>query len=371
MSPRVVVFNNMLTPYTNRLYNAVVERGVDLAILSCTREEPDRDWADAIVPRYPHKIVPGLSFGKTGSRFTHVNVGIGRALKALSPDVVIVNGFFPSMLIGATWAIAHGKTLALTIDGWRDTMPDTVYHRLARPWLLNRCETVICCSHKGQDYFLEKGVTADRLALVPLIAPWDPPVVSPPLAQRPYHLVWVARMNDDCKNAIFFEEVAVALKQRIPDLRIRLVGTGVTEQRMLARFASAGIPVKHDRQLAWSEMSRPYLESRLLMLPSLFDCWGLVCNEAMQCGVPCLVSPHVGAADELVRDGLSGFVRELDVSRWVEAASSALSEPARWEALSAAARSDVSEFTIDRAAEAFVEIVERLAKPDRGLAYGT
>jgi glycosyltransferase involved in cell wall biosynthesis len=371
MSSRVVVFNNMLTPYTNRLYNAVADRGVDLAVLSCTRQEPDRAWADSIVPHYPHRVVPGLPFGKSGSRFTHLNIGIGRALNELSPDIVIVNGFFPSMIIGATWAMVHGKTLALTIDGWSKTMPNSAYHRLVRPWVLKRCEAVICCSRKGQDYFIQQGVSPNRLPLVPLIAPWDAPPTVPSFRERPYHLIWCARMNDDCKNAQFFEEVALQLKKRIPDLAVRLVGAGVTEHRMLTRFAEAGISVKHDRNVHWHEISQAYLEARLLMLPSLFESWGLVCNEEMQCGVPCMVSPYVGAEGELVRDGVSGFVRELDVNLWVEAAASALTDLQCWEALSVAARSDVSRLTLDVAARSFVDVVERLDRGEEAVAYGT
>lgn len=77
MSRRVVVFNNMVTPYTNRLYNELVDRGLDLAVLSCTEQEPDRSWAGSFEVRYPHRTVPGVSFPLSRSRHTHVNFGIG------------------------------------------------------------------------------------------------------------------------------------------------------------------------------------------------------------------------------------------------------------------------------------------------------
>jgi glycosyltransferase involved in cell wall biosynthesis len=39
-----------------------------------------------------------------------------------------------------------------------------------------------------------------------------------------------------------------------------------------------------------------------------YDIWGLVLNEAMAAGVPCLASPNAGATTDLIQDGKTGFV---------------------------------------------------------------
>jgi glycosyltransferase involved in cell wall biosynthesis len=362
MSRRVVVFNNMITPYTNRLYNELVGRGLDLAVLSCTVQEPDRSWAGSYVPKYEHRIVPGISLPLSRSRHTHVNVGIWRALNAMSPDILFVNGFYPSMLSAAGWARVKRKTLALTIDGWRETMPDTLYHRLARRWLLGLCRAVVCCSEKGRDYFRELGFPADRLFVVPLVPAWDPPAELAPFAERSFDLLWCARINDDAKNARFFEDVAVALRRSLPALKVRIVGTGPAEPRMLTRLAASGVDVTHDAHLAWDRLAAVYLKSRLLLLPSLLEPWGLVCNEAMQCGVPCLVSQHVGAGDELVNDGKNGYILELEEQAWVQAALDLLRDAARWSAMSVEARHSGAAVTVELAADRFMAVVDRLAE---------
>ena len=46
----------------------------------------------------------------------------------------------------------------------------------------------------------------------------------------------------------------------------------------------------------------------VLVLPSSFEPWGLVLNEAMCGGLPVVASDKVGAAADLVRDGVNGFV---------------------------------------------------------------
>lgn len=362
MSRRVVVFNNMVTPYTNRLYNELVDRGLDLAVLSCTVQEPDRAWAGSFGARYPHHTVPGVSFPLSRSRHTHVNFGVGRALKAMAPDILFVNGFYPSMLAAAAWAQTNRKTLALTIDGWRETMPDTLYHRLARAWLLRRCRAVVCCSEKGRAYFRDQGLAEEQLFEVPLIPPWDPPPIVASYTDRPFSLLWCARINDDAKNAVFFENVAIALHRIIPGTRVRVVGTGKAEGRMLARLSASGIDVTYDSYVPWHAIAGVYQESRLLLLPSLLEPWGLVCNEAMQCGVPCIVSPHVGAGGELVKDGENGYVCKLDEKLWISVARSLLEDTDRWRLMSARARYDASEKTLGGSADQFMAAVDRLSQ---------
>jgi glycosyltransferase involved in cell wall biosynthesis len=51
-----------------------------------------------------------------------------------------------------------------------------------------------------------------------------------------------------------------------------------------------------------------YSAADLLVLASDFEPWGMVVNEAMCCGLPVVVSDKVGAAADLVVDGVNGFV---------------------------------------------------------------
>jgi glycosyltransferase involved in cell wall biosynthesis len=50
-----------------------------------------------------------------------------------------------------------------------------------------------------------------------------------------------------------------------------------------------------------------YALAEAFVLPSLYEEWGLVVNEAMACGLPVLVSRTVGSAEDLVEDGVNGF----------------------------------------------------------------
>ena len=333
-----VEFNNMVTPYTRRLFDRLSADGLGLAVVSCTLSERNRRWRLTGESGFHHEILPGMTVEVGPRRFAHLNRGIFRALSRLRPRLLVLNGFYPSMLLGLLWARLTRTPIALRVDGGTDDMPMSPYHRLFRPMLLRQCGAVLTCGAKGAAFFRDAGIDERRIFRMPLVPAWDGPNAAPDMASRCYDLLWVAEISDAVKNAGFFVRVAVRLNDMRPGLRVRIVGTGPDQQEMIAALTEAGVAFRHDEIVPWDEMSAIFCDARLLLLPSWREPWGLVCNEAMQCGTPCLVSPHVGAADDLVIDGVTGRVLPLEVERWVEAAAQLLDDPAAWRRLSEAGR---------------------------------
>lgn len=71
--------------------------------------------------------------------------------------------------------------------------------------------------------------------------------------------------------------------------------------------ASSGLVVFAGfRQVA--ELRAFYTSAAAFIHPAMAEPWGLVINEAMACGLPVLSSKNVGAAEELVREGVNGFL---------------------------------------------------------------
>lgn len=69
-----------------------------------------------------------------------------------------------------------------------------------------------------------------------------------------------------------------------------------------------------------TEIPRYYDLCDVFVLPSRWDPWGLVINEAMNAGKPIVTTSSVGAAPDLVHDGVNGSVVEAGDSRALRAA---------------------------------------------------
>ena len=99
------------------------------------------------------------------------------------------------------------------------------------------------------------------------------------------------------------------------DLRLSVIGGGSEAQALQAVADSFGIAnrVSFEGTLR-SDRIQPRLASvDVLVLPSRWDGWGMVVNEALSVGVPVVVSDCCGAAD-LIQHGVNGFVfRSEDV----------------------------------------------------------
>jgi glycosyltransferase involved in cell wall biosynthesis len=69
------------------------------------------------------------------------------------------------------------------------------------------------------------------------------------------------------------------------------------------------LPIRFAGFLNQSKIVEAYVASDLLILPSDGgETWGLVVNEAMVCGLPCVVSSAVGCGPDLVIPNLTGLI---------------------------------------------------------------
>lgn len=350
----VVFCNNIVTPYTNRLFNGAAEAGLKLTVVSAAETEPNRAWGALAEKRYDHVVLPGRRVQLGPGRFAHFNSGIFRTLNALKPRLLVINGFYPTMLVAALWAMLTHTRMVLSIDGWAETMPNSIYHRLVRPFVLRHVERVIVPGRKGREYFRGQGIGYDRIATVPLVPAWDAPDAVPAMAGRRFDLLWCGHLNNDAKNAAFLVAVCRELKATMPELSVRIVGQGPAEAETLKALATVGVNVVHDRALPWDRMGEVFSSSKLLVFPSLWEPWGLVCNEAMQCGTPVLASPHVGAGDDLVRTGETGAVLPLDAVTWAGEIRRLLGNERDWTRLSGHARAEMQTRPLSASIAAFV-----------------
>lgn len=105
-----------------------------------------------------------------------------------------------------------------------------------------------------------------------------------------------------------------------------------------------------------TELPAAYAAGDLFVLPSqLHETWGLVVNEAMNFGLPVVVSDKVGCGADLVRDGENGFVAPHDdVSALADAIERLVADPELRARAGALSRAIVGRYSIEAAADGIV-----------------
>jgi glycosyltransferase involved in cell wall biosynthesis len=102
-----------------------------------------------------------------------------------------------------------------------------------------------------------------------------------------------------------------------------------------------------------------YVASDLLVLPSDYEPFGLVVNEAMLCGRPVVVSDRIGARYDLVREGETGSVVPCgDVEALAETLRSLLGDRSQLDRMGTAAKERMQAWTPELNIATFVRAVE-------------
>lgn len=97
---------------------------------------------------------------------------------------------------------------------------------------------------------------------------------------------------------------------RVPNARLKVIGSDHWYARWLACFMSRGLPVEFVFGLPLDEVYKEYSRARVLVLPSEIEALSLVSAEATMAGVPPILA-DVGGMPEVVEDGTTGFIVPL------------------------------------------------------------
>ncbi|HEV3375402.1 MAG TPA: glycosyltransferase family 4 protein [Candidatus Acidoferrum sp.] len=96
----------------------------------------------------------------------------------------------------------------------------------------------------------------------------------------------------------------------ILDVLLIFAGEGPLRRQLEIQTASLGISdrVRFLGLVNQSQLPAVYTSADMMVLPSEYEPFGVVVNEAMLCGCPVAASDHVGAARDLIAHGRNGFV---------------------------------------------------------------
>lgn len=90
-----------------------------------------------------------------------------------------------------------------------------------------------------------------------------------------------------------------------PDTSLIIAGKGESRSK-LESMSSNREDIVFTGFVSGEDKKKVYKSASVFVLPTLFDPWGLVINEAMEFGLPIITTDRAGAAEELVKD--NGFV---------------------------------------------------------------
>jgi glycosyltransferase involved in cell wall biosynthesis len=322
--------------------------------------------------------LPKLSFAHSFLRerlyaplgeFVHNNPDVFGALRAFEPQVVVTTGYSPTFLYAFAYARLFKRRHVAMTDGTLASEANlSRMHRFLRRWVLQRSDAYVVASEGGRALFRAYGVDDDRVHLSPLCANTSVSWRDIDPCSAGLDFLFSGRLVA-IKNPSFALHVAHGVARRIGRrVTLGILGSGPLEAGLRAEAAAMGdsVAVRFGGHVPQAELPAWYASARVFLFPTAWDPWGVVANEACLAGVPIIVSPHAGAAGELVRNDVNGYVRPVELSAWIEAASSLLEDSALHARLSDQARVEVLPYSVENAARgiaaASIAAIERSSR---------
>jgi glycosyltransferase involved in cell wall biosynthesis len=157
-------------------------------------------------------------------------------------------------------------------------------------------------------------------------------------------------------------EDLLSIAEELPQgTHILMIGDGPNMPRL--RALAEGRPVIFTGFLNQSQMPSALACADVIVLPSSYEAWGLIINEAMTCGCVPVVSDSVGCAPDLVA-GVGRVYKTGDLYALAEAVNQALLVSQSLEALRQI-KEKTSSFDMDYVASAFERAVIEVANDSK------
>jgi glycosyltransferase involved in cell wall biosynthesis len=114
------------------------------------------------------------------------------------------------------------------------------------------------------------------------------------------------------KRPLDFVRAVGAAARQVPSIAGIMVGDGHLRREVEQYVTAHKLAVQLTGFMNQSELPRAYRAADALVLPSDGrETWGLVVNEAMAAGLPCIVSDQAGCGPDLVVSGRTGHLYPL------------------------------------------------------------
>jgi len=179
-----------------------------------------------------------------------------------------------------------------------------------------------------------------------------PPVDGSRHKTTPGDLVTLVNLNEHKGSQVLYQ-----LARRMPDVKFLGVEGGHGTQIM-----APSDNVEIQRQT--SDMKNDvWARTKVLLMPSIYESYGLVGIEAMHSGIPVIAAPTPGLKESLGAAGT--FVDRDDLDGWEKAVRDLL-KPARWRSQSAKAKKRIRELDNTDELDTFLEYVEALVTDRAG-----
>ena len=281
-------------------------------------------WDTDLLSGYSSTFLRTVAAGAARTSDAVAARGLHAAIRAAAPGAILLTGYSPRFHRAACIAALRSRRpVILRAETTDHTRPRAAAHSRIRDaalrLLYRSCSRLLYVGERSRDHFRRLGVPEGKLIFSPYCV--DTSAFDCSEAVRP-QLRRAARAQlgipADATVLLFSGKLS---PRKAPDLLLQAVrmlaekpavvflGSGELQHTLQRAAAASGINAHFPGFQNQTQLSPYYHAADLLVLPSLHsETWGLVVNEALHHGLPCVVSNAVGCAPDLIDPSVTGEI---------------------------------------------------------------
>jgi len=345
MTRRLVLLTEIISPYRIPLFNALARHeSVDLHVIFLAETDPNlRQWQvykEEI--KFSYQVLPSWR-RRLGRYNALLNRGVGRALAAASPDVILCGGY---SYIASWQALLWARSRSIPFLLWSESNRQDLRrgHALVeflKGEFVRRCDGFVVPGRSAREYLRSQKIKETSIFTAPNAVDNDLFGSAAATARREAgarrrelglpdrYFLFVGRLVPE--KGVFdllsaYAKLDDAVRQQVG---LVFVGDGVSRRKLEEQAASI-MPgrVRFSGFAHREQLAEYYALAQALILPTYTDTWGLVVNEAMACGLPAILSRAAGCGADLMKESWNGLlVPPKDVAALTEAMASLANRP--------------------------------------------
>jgi glycosyltransferase involved in cell wall biosynthesis len=310
---RVTLMTEIPAPFRIPLFNALASTpDILLEVVFLADSDPRRNYrVDPAELGFRWQTLPGASVLHR-SRWLMLNRRIGRVLAETRPDVLVIGGWNQPAFWQGFWRATRRRIpVVIWVESTaHDARPNSGPLDAAKRFLIRRSTAFIVPGQASAAYLRALGAGDTTIAIARnavdmtifrervSVARADRERIRADLRLERQTILYVGRLEPEKGLDVLFEAV------RDLEAEVVLVGIGGEEERL------RGLAPPNVRFIGWldrDDLVPWYAAADVFVLPSVSEPWGMVINEAAAAALPIVSTTAVGAAFELVDDGVNGF----------------------------------------------------------------
>lgn len=324
---KILLITNIPNPYRiplfNELYSLLQEKGMELKVIFAAETYSRRKFIlDLNDCKFNYEFLGSGQISLGDSEKTTFKYGnLAEVFKAEKPDRIIVSGFSLATM-KAWWYTRFNRSKFIIWSGsvTANNKGLGFLRSIQRRFLTAYSASFVVYGKRAGKYLETLGVTPKKIFSA--INTVDTVFFSEKTAKlkeidqfsdNKHRLCYVGYLSKR-KNIGQLLLCLKRLSEQRSDFVLDLIGDGddvanlqqmVMELKLENYVQFVGFKQK-------AELPEYFAKTNVFLFQTGFDIWGLVLNEAMAAGLPCIVSPNAGAVDDLILEGQTGFIIDFN-----------------------------------------------------------